>query len=133
MSKSYLFDKVSELKDKFSKFFQHRKKLKALENYSEVGCFQHKNYLTLIKHCMTESFLEEKEADFLDHMLNKYELNYLDWAHRTKWLKSQMAEIASETLYGDRQMYIDFNKTASAPKMPFELMLEKTNTYTRRI
>lgn len=133
MSRSYLFDKVSELKDKFSQFFQHRKKVKALENYSEVGCFQHRNYLTLIKHCMNESFLEEQEVNFLDHMLKKYELNYLDWAHRTKWLKGQMAEMASRNRFNDRQIYIDFNKQPAMPNIPFEVMLEKTASVARRV
>lgn len=133
MTKSYLFDKVSELKARFSSFFQHRKKIKALENYSEVGYFQHRNYLTLIKHCMNESFLEEQESLFLDHMLTKYELNYLDWAHRTKWLKGQMAEVYARTRRDDPQMYIDFNKTASTPHIPFELMVEKANQHRRAV
>lgn len=82
---------------------------------------------------MQESFLEEKESDFLDHMLKKYELNYLDWAHRTKWLKEQMAEIYIKTRFNDRQIYINFDKQGPTPNVPFEVMLGKTNNNRRHI
>lgn len=96
MGKFTLFDKVVELKDKFKSWFQHRNKLKALENYAEVCPFQHKGYLELIHKCMDSGFLGEKESDFLGHMLDRYEVNYLDWCQRTRWLKAHMTTIAEE-------------------------------------
>jgi hypothetical protein len=85
------FEKVGELKDRFFGLFQQHKKLKALENYSEGETrFGHRSYLTLVKKCMSDGFLGDEEAKFLDHMLCKYEVNYLDWHHRTKWVKSEI-------------------------------------------
>lgn len=93
-----LFEKTSLLKDKFTNLFIQKKKLKALENYSEVIEFRHENYLRLIRTCMSEGFLDDKEAAFLDHLLTKYEVNFLDWACKTKWLKQEMIRIAKENL-----------------------------------
>jgi hypothetical protein len=92
MEQTYLFDRLAELKEKFSCFFQHHKQIKALENFSYGGLFHHRYYLELVKHCMKEGFLGEKEAEFLTYMLERYKVNYLDWAHKTKWLKERMKE-----------------------------------------
>lgn len=128
MTTTYLFDKVSELSEKFKNFFQHKKKLQALDNYSEVVPFQHKGYLTLIKRCMGDGFLGEKEAEFLCYMLDKYELNYLDWSHKTKWLKGEMNRLAAN--YAQpvpvAQTFFDFSQlTAATPSnVPFELLAQ---------
>lgn len=95
MPTTYLFDKISDLKEKFKNFFQHKKKMQALDNYSSVAPFQHKDYLVLIKRCMADGFLGEKEAEFLCYMLEKYELNYLDWSHKTNWLKGEMNKLSA--------------------------------------
>lgn len=92
-----LFSKILELKDRFKRLFVQKKKLKALNNYAECGSFRHDNYLVLVKRCMDEGFLEQEEAGFLDHMLKKYELKFLDWSHKTKWLKGEMKRVAQET------------------------------------
>lgn len=96
MSGIYLFEKVNDLKDKFKRFFVSKKKLKALENYSECAPFEHKDYLNLIKRCMNNGFVGEPEADFLSYMIDKYEVRFLDWAHKTKWLKNQMQHMKSK-------------------------------------
>jgi len=85
-----LFEKIAELKVKFQHFYQHRKKITALDNHSSVVKFYHKSYLSLIKVCMNEGFLGGEESQFLEFLLKKYEVSYLDWAHRTNWLKKQM-------------------------------------------
>ena len=92
-----LFAKVLELKEKFKSLFIQRKKIKALTNYAECGNFRHDNYLGLVKRCMDEGFLEQEEASFLDHMLKKYELKFLDWSHKTKWLKAEMKRVSNES------------------------------------
>jgi len=90
-----ILEKVDELKHKFYNFFVHRKKLRALQNYSEASNqFTHHNYLGLIKKCLADGFLTVKEADFLSYMLEKYEINFLDWSHRTLWLKEEMRKMA---------------------------------------
>lgn len=121
-----LFDKVLELKDRFKSFFSHKKKLQALENYSNCAPFQHKDYLTLIKRCMADGFLGEKEADFLCYMLEKYELNFLDWSHRTKWLKSEMQKLASHYQKDkpEQMTMLDCPEVRSSvnPYVPFEIL-----------
>lgn len=124
MSNTYLFDKVSELREKFSCLFKHKKKLKALQNYSNVAPFQHKKYLHLIKTCMDDGFLQDKEADFLDHMLKKYEVNFLDWSHKTRWLKNEMKRIANEQKREvDQYTFFDLNKKKEETySVPLEIL-----------
>lgn len=105
MKKFNIFDRVSDLKELFLSFFTHRKKLKALENYSVVSGFQHRGYLKLIGKCIDDGFLGSEEAAFLDHMLQKYEINFLDWSHRTKWIKRQIAEMSQQ----DEPAHVQFD------------------------
>lgn len=128
MSNTYLFDKIFELKEKFKNFFTHKKKMQALDNYSSVVPFQHKDYLLLIKKCMNDGFLGEKEADFLTYMLEKYEVNFLDWSHKTRWLKGEMTRLAGK--YQEPQaiqpFLFDFEKLQKpiAANVPFELLAQ---------
>ena len=94
--KENLFEAIGILKQKFMSLFQQEKKVKAIETFTEGAPFPHRNYLNLIKECLNDGFLEDKEAGFLDHMLTKYEINYLDWSHRTKWIKQQIASRKAE-------------------------------------
>jgi hypothetical protein len=120
MSTTYLFDRIDDVKQKLKNFFFHRKKIRALENYSSCNDFHHKNYLTLIKRCMADGFLSEKEADFLSYMLQKYEVNFLDWSHRTKWLKSKMRDLAShyESKQPVQMTIFDFDKLNQKIRVP---------------
>lgn len=90
-----LFSFATAFTEKLKDFWSHKKKIKALENYSQVGTFQHKHYLFLIKRCLNEGFLGEEESRFLSYMTNKYfpETGHLAWAHKTKWIKGQIKEI----------------------------------------
>jgi hypothetical protein len=133
-----LFDQVVEFKNRLKNFIVHRKKLRALENYSECSPFHHKDYLTLIKRCMKDGFLGEEEARFLSFMIQKYEVNFLDWSHRTKWLKSEMQRLASN--YKEDQpvqtTMFDFNKMrqSTTAHVPFELLAQQQKQkMTRRI
>jgi hypothetical protein len=130
MSKDSLFDKISELKEKFKNFTVHKKKLNALDNYSQVVPFRHKDYLILIKKCMADGFLGEKEAEFLCYMLEKYKLNFLDWSHKTFWLKDEMAKLSAH--YNNKkdelfeQSHFDFDnlKDKKSASLPFEMMIQ---------
>ena|ERR1051326_5514536 len=81
------------LKSKFKQFFKHQKKMNALENFSECGPLQHQEFFDLIEKCMKKGFLGDKESEFLDYMVDKYfnKNNYLDWAHKTRWVKGQIS------------------------------------------
>jgi len=118
MVKNYISMKLEQFKDKFDIFTKHRKKVKALENISSCTNFKHQSYLGLIKECLHEGFLEDQEEVFLDHMLHKYEVNYLDWCYKTKWLKKEMNKLASACKKTSEQIYIDFEKLMPKQPMP---------------
>ncbi len=136
MSVAYLFEKVGELKEKFKSFFTQKKKLKALENYSEVAHFPHKGYLPLIKKCMNDGFLGDTEANFLGHLLDKYEINFLDWSHKTKWLKGEMNRIRKQNPEKAEEQLTLFNfekvREESRFKVPFEVVAQKQKQYRER-
>lgn len=133
MNTSYIFDRLLELKDKFKRFFVQRKKLQSLKNFSEATDFEHKPYLKLIDKCMQDGFLGEKEDDFLGYLLDRYEINFLDWAHRTKWLKGEMKRIAArspkkqeskpEIRMAEQLFLFDIDAVrSSTPHVPTELL-----------
>lgn len=125
----YLFDKLSELKEKFKSFFVSKKKLKALENYAEVAPFQHRSYIGLIKKCMNDGFLGEKETDFLSYMIDKCEINFLDWAHKTKWLKKEMRRVAAVNRQPSFVQASMFDRLENNPSMnvPLHLLNEASS------
>ena len=122
MQNENLFEKITELKIKFAHFLQQRKKINALENYSSAVKFYHKNYLKLIKVCMDEGFLGEEEALFLEFIVKRYEINYLDWCHRTKWVKDRLRVKKAKSKMVPIQMLIDFEKKHQSVEVPFSLI-----------
>lgn len=85
---------------------------------------------------MADGFLGEKEADFLCYMLEKYALNFLDWAHKTNWLKGEMAKLAAnypkepvaEARRIEQLPLFDYHKmkTANAALVPFEMIARES-------
>ena len=124
MVKEYFFDKIGALKDRFKAFFQHKKKVTALENYAGADKFHHRNYLGLVKRCMSDGFLGDKESDFLDHILSVYEINYLDWSHKTKWLKNQMIKRKEGQKPLAEQVNFDFDtpRTSTGMNIPTHIL-----------
>lgn len=126
MKKNYFAMKLDQFKQKFSKMLIHKKKIKALENFSLCHKFSHSPYLSFIKEALEEDFLEEKEEDFLEYMLERYEmkLGYLVWCHKTKSLKQTIARMKTQNAVPAPQFYFDFNKprTAVMPNIPTELI-----------
>lgn len=92
MKGEQIFERISELKEKFRDFFQQRKQMTALENHALVKEFTdaEQEVFSAIKYCMKGSFLEDEDADWMARKLNRLQINYLDWAHKTKWLKQQI-------------------------------------------
>lgn len=90
--KKEILEKIVNFKEKFSRFFVHRKKLKALENYGEVAKFKnvHHEGFKLLKNFAESGFLEQKDEEYLDHLLDRYSIKFLDWSHKTAWLKEKM-------------------------------------------
>ncbi len=93
MNVSKYFDNIHEFKNKLTHVTQQLKKLKALRNYSEASPLKHFRYVELLQHCVENNFLTSTEENFLEYMIQKYEIDYLDWAHKTPWLKRQIQNL----------------------------------------
>jgi hypothetical protein len=129
MSIAYLFDKVGDLKEKFKRFFQQHKKIKALDNFSSVVPFSNKvdeQCFKIVKSCFDYSFLDDEQERFLTHMLSKLEINYLDWAHKTKWLKEQIAARQDAQRASTQQLYFfDLDKLRNPTlDVPIEILTQ---------
>ena len=138
MTAVYLFDKVSELKEKLKDCLHHHKKVKALENYSEVVPFHHREFLFLIKHCMASGFLGEEESKFLGYMLQTYfsEQNFIDWTFKSKWLKSEMKKLSdeAESKKPVQQDLFDWSKLdeKQTPHIPLEVLIQNQTPQVAR-
>lgn len=131
----FSLEKIIQLKDKFNDFFKQKKKLKALENYSEAVPGRLENYLKLLRKCMNEGFPDEIEAAFLDHQLRKCEIKFEDWSHKTKWLKAQIKEKQKENkAYPMIPEQLSFLNKAEHYEVPLELLSsESQSSFRRRI
>lgn len=126
-------EKLNFLKNKFTGFFVNKKKLSALENYSSVAPFRYQKSLYLIKDAMEEGFLNEKGASFMNSMLDEYEISFLDWAHKTRWLKKKMKSmVSSKPKPIDPQIYFDFEKKLLSPSVPVSLIVPQPSKGVQR-
>jgi hypothetical protein len=130
MKGEYIIDKISDLKSKFQNFFQHRKQITALENHSLVKKFSdaEQEVFGAIKYCMTGSFLHEEDATWISSKLNRLQINYLDWAYKTNWLKSQMGANRKPRKPEYVQTFFDFSKKQPTPNIPVELLASQPST-----
>jgi hypothetical protein len=135
MAKSYMSMKYEEFKDRFSKFWQHRKKVKALENYSQVNDFPGVKYIPMLKELLADGFLDDEEEKFLEYQIKKAEIDAYSWCYRTKWLKSEMARLsASKAKRPEPQLYFDLDKVAPTPvHIPFELLAQQGKMQGARV
>jgi hypothetical protein len=132
---SLIFDKVLELKEKFKSYYQHRKKLRALKNYSQVAPFMDQKKLVLIEGCLNEGFLTEAGTTFLGELLDNYKVNYLDWSYKTRWLKNTMREMGkgvNRRAPGPIQTTIFDYKMGKLPEVTLEIMPTEQPAQARR-
>lgn len=132
---SNIFDKVIELKEKFKSYYQHRKKLRALKNYSQVAPFMDQKKLVLIEGCLNEGFLTDAGTTFLGELLDNYKVNYLDWSYKTRWLKKTMREMGkgvNRAAPGPIQTTIFDYKMGKLPEVPVEILANQPAAQTRR-
>lgn len=123
-----IFNKLGEFKEKFKSFFQQKKQVMALENYDYVKAMnvEEKQILTTIKFCMKGSFPKEEDQTWIDSKLNRLQINYLDYAHRTKWVKSQFTrnqELKKPQKISPLQTTFDFSRAGLS--IPIELLAQK--------
>lgn len=133
MLKTYFFDKINDIKDKFKRVFLAKKKISALENFSSCSEFHHKDYLVLIKRCLKDGFITDEESHFLGYMVDKYEINFLDWAHKTKWLKQEIQDRRkTRDAYIHQQITIfDYLKPSSRPEVPVGCLIASQGSAAR--
>lgn len=126
MHRENLFERTDVLKPLFSSFFQHKKKVRALENFAEAEVVTYTNELSLIKSCLENRFLSKKGSDFLEELLEENRVNYLDWSHRTRWLKSQIQARKRERaeLPKIQQAFFDFARPQ--PQVPLSLFRRRS-------
>ena len=124
MKNQSIFDQISTLKEKFKGFFQQRKQITALENHALVRRFSdvESEVLSTIKTCMKGAFLQEEDAEWMNRKLDRLQINYLDWAHRTKWLKDkiQANKVAPKPVI--IQTFFQFDRKPQTPHVPVELL-----------
>lgn len=123
MRKSYFKLKFNEFKDKFSSFFVHRKKVQALENYQEAVDFPGAKYIPILREILKDGFLDKEEESFLNYQIQKAEICAYTWAHKTKWVKTEILRMKFHTpRKPDRQIYFDFDKPRAAVAVPLEIL-----------
>lgn len=135
MTQSSVFEKLSEFREKFAGLLQCRKKSKSLDNYSEVAFMDEEDLLFLnsIKRALKRGFLKQYQIDFLNGALEEYQLNYLFWSHKTKWLKSEMREMAKNSRKQHNQMIFNYDKEREMPDIPLEALFERSMHAERRV
>lgn len=82
-----LLDDPEQAKSLFIANLQHKKQLRALEIFSQTVYFPDQEYLLLLQRCYAKDFLAPKEVEFLGYLLQKHEVNYLEWSFKSPWLK----------------------------------------------
>lgn len=126
MTSEKIFGKISDLKQKFKNFFQQRKQIAALENYSRVKKFSVAETVVMdtIKFCMKGQFLEEEDNKWIQGKLKRIEINYLDWSHRTRWLKQEIEKRKVDQPAPVSHQPYSFDREFPQLQIPIELLIE---------
>jgi hypothetical protein len=132
-------EKAGKFKEKFQDFFGQKKKVRALSNLAssvvpkeaEIEMRKDKAMLDIIKKCLKESFLDEEEIRFLAYMMKKRfsQENYLDYTHRTKWLKDKLVDKKAPPEQLDM---FDWNLLDEKKAAPFEMLVNQYRRPTAR-
>jgi hypothetical protein len=123
-------ERAESLQGRLYEFVVQRKKLAALKNYQKCAPFVYGQFLKMIEKVMRDTLTGPEESRFLDHMLQKYELVYLDWAYVTKWLKGQMRTMRKKhgiTKAEQMRLFVDYSKKMKVPiEVPTHLVARKS-------
>lgn len=112
--------------DRYKGFRIQRKKHKALTNYSSCAPFGYADYLKILGKILKDSLPTGEEMAFLDYLLTKAGIVYLDWAHKTRWLKKEMSRVRRKhniTVSKQLGLFVDYDKKAKvSTAMPTHLL-----------
>lgn len=125
--KLWLNTPIEDLKRKFLEDLQDKKKIQALQHLGEVRKFRQQSLLKVVADDYRCGFLDPEESQFLDYVLRKYSIDYLNWCHKTRGTKLEMAQmkarIGRKTKQKSKQN-VENPKIVQLPLFP-ELPLEK--------
>lgn len=85
-------------------------KLRALKNFALTCKYKEWVSLELLTHFLSQNKLDSGCRAFMNHLLSKYKIDYLDWCFRTGWVKDRIAQatLDSKSRIHKGQMYFDF-------------------------
>ena len=135
----YIATKLTALKEKYFTYTDQRKKIKALDNISscsEIPTMKSPGkFIWIIKEILKEDTLDQKQADFLDHMLKLTQKDYLLWCYRTRYVKDEMSRLAFEKQETQRaasipQLIFNFEKKRPIPEIPVTVLMGNKNART---
>lgn len=136
MEQNKFCQKAYELKDRLYEFIIQRKKLAALTNYQHCAPLGAGEYLTILRRIMRETLPGAEESRFMDHLLKKAEIYYLDWAYRTKWLKKEMGKMRRKhKVYTETQMklFVNYEKKRKVSTAVPTHLLANTSSLSRHV
>lgn len=139
MRKSYINLKYQEFKEKFNNFFIQKKKVKAIENFTSVADLPVEvtkkvgRHISYIKDVMNEGFLDNEEETFLNHIIAKLEIDAFSWAHKTKYIKAEMARMMeARRPVKEYQMMFPIDRLTPAVNVPVELLVNSKSQKVAR-
>jgi hypothetical protein len=123
MRQSYLHLKFIEFKQKIKDFLYQTKKVRALENY--LSCapipmhayLSNRQYLNHITELLKQDFIDPIEERYLNDRIASLEIDALTWAHKTPWVKREMANLRQKRV--SRKQDRQSKKEASQIMFPF--------------
>lgn len=127
MAKKYFRQGFEFLRDQYRRFWVHKKKVRALENFAEANFFEGQKYIPILKEILSDGFLDEEEEKFLDHQIQKVQIDALTWAHKTSWVKAEarrLKQAAFNSAKHDAQILMPFLNgiPRSTVKVPVHLL-----------
>lgn len=132
MAKSYVSMFFKDFKDKFTSFNAHSKKVRGLERFASVQPFPGDRYVPLFKQILKDGFLDQEEEKFLEHLINRIELDALGWAYKTPWIKSEMKRLKSFNERPTFQLALPFDKKPSIPAFSLPALVSKHHSQRLR-
>lgn len=109
-------DKLDQAKIKFKQLVLIKKKLRALQNFASCSNFEHQDFLLLVEKALAHPNAGDAEFEFLDNLLQRYNVDYLSWSHRTQCLKKEMVRIRRQRCKqpATQQYLFDMNAVVSS-------------------
>ena len=126
--KLWLNTPVEDLKRKFLEDLQDKKRIQALQHLAEVRKFRQQSLLKVVADDYKNGFLDPEESQFLEYVVRKYSIDYLNWCHKTRGTKIEMAQMKARLARKTKQKSkrnVENTKIVQLPLFPELPTLEK--------